>query len=107
MKPEEVNRLNQKKYKPNKINKYCHKCDQSFLVSDYIRKCPVCNTFFEFASPHQQVAITLNVPTCPTCHSVNVQKISFVKGYTHWRAFGLFSKTARSQFECNNCGYKW
>lgn len=50
---------------------------------------------------------TPNVPTCPTCHSTNVKKISFTKGYLHWRAFGLLSKTARSQFECNNCGYKW
>ena len=22
-------------------------------------------------------------------------------------AFGLFSKTAKSQFRCGNCGYKW
>lgn len=51
--------------------------------------------------------LTQNVPTCPTCHSTNVKKISFAKGYLHWRAFGLFSKTARSQWECKNCGNKW
>jgi len=55
----------------------------------------------------QRFTSTPNVPTCPTCHSTNVKKISFAKGYLHWRAFGLFSKTARSQFECSSCGYKW
>lgn len=44
---------------------------------------------------------------CPTCGSTNVHKISGVKKALHGYAFGLFSKTARSQFECNNCGYKW
>ena len=55
----------------------------------------------------QHFTSTPNVPTCPTCHSTNIKKISFAKGYLHWRAFGLFSKTARSQFECKSCGYKW
>ena len=44
---------------------------------------------------------------CPTCGSTNVHKISGIKKAVHGYAFGLFSKTARSQFECNNCGYKW
>lgn len=44
---------------------------------------------------------------CPTCGSTNVHKISGIKKVVHGYAFGLFSKTARSQFECNNCGYKW
>lgn len=48
-----------------------------------------------------------NVPKCPTCGSTNITKISAVKRATHAYAFGLFSKTAKSQFECKNCGYKW
>lgn len=44
---------------------------------------------------------------CPACGSTNVHKISGIKKAVHGYAFGLFSKTARSQFECNNCGYKW
>lgn len=46
-------------------------------------------------------------PHCPTCKSPNVKKISFAKGYLHWRMFGFFSKTAMSQWECRSCGYKW
>ena len=48
-----------------------------------------------------------NVPKCPTCNSSNIKKISGMKRSIHGYAFGLFSKTATSQFECNNCGYKW
>ena len=55
----------------------------------------------------QRFTSTPNVPTCPTCHSTNVKKISLAKGYLHWRMFGFFSKTARSQWECLNCSHKW
>lgn len=48
-----------------------------------------------------------NVPKCPTCGSTNIKKISSVSKAAHGLAFGLFSKTARSQFECLNCHYKW
>lgn len=48
-----------------------------------------------------------SLPKCPTCGSTNIKKISTVKRATHAYMFGLFSKTARSQFECQNCHYKW
>lgn len=48
-----------------------------------------------------------NIPQCPTCHSYNVDRISDLSRGIHAAAFGLFSSTARSQFKCNNCGYKW
>lgn len=48
-----------------------------------------------------------NKPTCPTCGSTNVQKISAMSKVIGASMFGLFSKTAKSQFKCNNCGYKW
>lgn len=44
---------------------------------------------------------------CPTCGSTNTQKISTTSKVVGAAAFGLFSKTARSQFKCNHCGYKW
>lgn len=44
---------------------------------------------------------------CPTCSSTNVEKISTTSKVVGAAAFGLFSKTARSQFKCNHCGYKW
>ena len=48
-----------------------------------------------------------NLPKCPTCGSLNVKKISAVSKVAGASIFGLFSKTARSQFCCRNCGYKW
>ena len=48
-----------------------------------------------------------NIPRCPTCQSTNIKKISFAKGYLHWRMLGVFSKTAMSQWECKSCGHKW
>lgn len=47
------------------------------------------------------------VPTCPTCGSEMVEKISTAKRATNMYLFGFFSKTAVSQFKCKNCGYKW
>lgn len=48
-----------------------------------------------------------NVPKCPTCGSTNIEKISVSSKVVGAGLFGLFSKTARSQLRCNNCGYKW
>lgn len=47
------------------------------------------------------------LPKCPTCQSTNIKKISFAKGYIHWRMLGVFSKTAMSQWECKSCGSKF
>lgn len=51
--------------------------------------------------------ISANVSKCPTCGSTNISKISAASKIAGGAIFGLFSKTARSQFKCNNCGYKW
>lgn len=48
-----------------------------------------------------------NKPKCPTCSSTNIEKISSFNKAAGAAMFGLFSKTARSQFKCMNCGYKW
>lgn len=56
-----------------------------------------------FYQPQQ----VLNIPKCPTCSSTNVQRISSTAKAIGAVTFGIFSKTARSQFKCNNCGYKW
>lgn len=44
---------------------------------------------------------------CPVCGSTNVRTISMVKRAGMGAMFGLFSKTARSQFECLNCKNKF
>lgn len=48
-----------------------------------------------------------NAPKCPTCGSLNIEKITVGSKVVGAAIFGLFSKTARSQFRCKNCGYKW
>lgn len=48
-----------------------------------------------------------NLPRCPVCQSTNLKKISTAAKVASGFAFGLFSTTARSQFECKNCGYKF
>lgn len=50
---------------------------------------------------------SLNQPHCPTCGSTNIEKISATSKAVGAVAFGLFSKTAKSQYKCKNCGYKW
>lgn len=49
----------------------------------------------------------LNIPKCPTCNSTDIKKISVISKAVGATMFGLFSKTARSQFKCKNCGYEW
>ena len=46
-------------------------------------------------------------PRCPTCGSTSVERISTTAKAAGAFAFGLFSKTAHSQFRCKSCGYKW
>ena len=46
-------------------------------------------------------------PKCPTCGSTKIHKLSAGARGVSLGLFGLASKTARSQFVCDNCGYKW
>lgn len=48
-----------------------------------------------------------SVIRCPTCGSTNTEKISATSKVVGAATFGIFSKTAKSQFKCNHCGYKW
>lgn len=60
----------------------------------------------EYSKPSQPTQ-EKNVPHCPICNSTKISKISSLNRAAHGYAFGLFSKTARSQFVCKNCGYKF
>lgn len=48
-----------------------------------------------------------NMPKCPTCGSLNVEKISVGKKVVGGAMFGLFSSNVRKTMCCKNCGYKW
>lgn len=47
------------------------------------------------------------VPHCPICGSPDIEKITLAQKAFGGIMFGLFSKTAKSQFKCNNCGAKF
>lgn len=55
----------------------------------------------------KQQSVQKNIPKCPTCGSTNIRKIPTTKKAMGAIGLGLFSKTARSQFECLDCRYKW
>lgn len=48
-----------------------------------------------------------NKPTCPTCKSTKIEKISTGKKIFGGAMFGLFSSDVRNTMCCKNCGYKW
>ncbi len=49
----------------------------------------------------------VNLPTCPTCGSHNVAKISTGKKLVGFAAVGVFSSNFNKTMECKNCHYKW
>lgn len=51
--------------------------------------------------------IDLNKPKCPTCNSMNVEKISMTKKVIGGAMLGLLSSDVRKSMHCKNCGYKW
>ena len=56
--------------------------------------------------PYLKQALGL-MPKCPTCGSTNLKSVSGVKRDLAQTAFGIANPTARAQFQCKNCGYKW
>ena len=47
------------------------------------------------------------VPSCPTCHSTDIKRISNINRATSIYLWGLLSSKINKQFVCKNCGYKW
>lgn len=92
--------------------KICKQCQKIYSDNDFY--CAKCNRPLNIYTceqakidQKQSRKTDINVPKCPTCQSKNIRKISSVRKISGAALFGLFSKTALSQFECNNCGYKW
>lgn len=46
-------------------------------------------------------------PKCPTCGSLNTQKITAFSKAASVGLFGIFSQKVKHQFHCNSCGYEW
>ena len=97
MKYEEL--INKLENDPNIRPMYCKKCNTTYKYGKTGKKCPICSvTLSDFNE---------SVPKCPTCGSINIQSVSQTRRSLNRWAFGINNPTARAQFECQNCGYKW
>lgn len=88
----------------------CDKCGcKEYLEADNdYEKVLICkNCANGYVVEQKKIRPQLNNPKCPTCGSTNIEKISATSKAVGAVAFGLFSKTAKSQYKCKNCGYKW
>ena len=78
---------------------YCSKCKIVLDGNSGYRRCLICGTMLiKIAKPGVE---------CPTCHSQEVVPVSQARRSLSAWAFGIGNPTARAQFECKNCGYKW
>lgn len=73
--------------------------EKAMAIGDAIRKGADVKTAFRNGGQ--------NLPKCPTCGSLNVEKISAGKKIFGGAMFGLFSSDVRNTMHCKNCGYKW
>lgn len=48
-----------------------------------------------------------NMPKCPTCGSLSVQKIGGVERAASVGFWGLFSNKINKTYKCKNCGHTW
>lgn len=79
--------------------KYSKEVDEELRNKMYESACSAVKQSFASSNTY--------TPKCPICQSPNIKKLSEVNRAVHGLAFGLFSKTARSQWVCNSCGNKW
>ena len=95
---------------PEIIDFVCPKCGHSKAykkedISMIYSECVNCGEITLIKSynkaPYQPL------PECPTCHSINIERISSFSKVAGAAMFGIFSNNAKSQFRCKNCGYKW
>lgn len=102
-----------KKDNDNNEFKICPKCNKSYpYLIDHCAECGYTtqaykNRMKKLQEDIEKPVIKKNIPKCPTCNSTNIRKISTTRKVAGVIGFGLLSKTAKSQFECKDCGYKW
>lgn len=100
-------KLDSEYYRQKSVQKYGDYTHwKEFLLSE-AKENPLFDENKLINPPQPQTKPQPNTPKCPTCNSTNIKKISSLSRAAHGYAFGLFSKTARSQFECKNCGMKF
>lgn len=55
----------------------------------------------------QQTFSHINIPTCPTCGSTKVSKITTASKAIGFATVGVFSSNFGKTYKCDNCSYKW
>lgn len=87
------------------------------------KKCPHCGTennsdafrctnedcseiFSEVEGKHEEISSGAGLPKCPTCGSLEIEKISAGDIVKTMFLFGSL-KNFSSTFKCKQCGYKW
>lgn len=75
--------------------------------SDYHKNIANINAEIQHHNEQMQKRSVHCKPKCPTCGSTNIEKIHTASKILGAVSLGLLSKTAKSQFVCHNCGYKW
>ena len=80
----------------------CNVCGTPLVDHDiYKKQINEQNTITEFRSP-------VYIPRCPTCGSIDIEKISEASKVGKVVLFGLFAAESISKtFHCKNCGYRW
>lgn len=95
-----------KKWDDNKRNEYMRKYKPMYETK------PSSVTVNKLSVPiqhKQDITQQQNIPTCPTCGSTNIRRISTAEKATGVILFGIFSNKRKYQFECQNpkCKYRW
>lgn len=99
--------------KENQIsNEQCPLCSakKPHIITDNIKEvCSVCGYVFNenYVKKHKDLLPEKVLPTCPTCGSTNIEKISAAKKVGGSLLFGIFSSDIRNSMHCKDCGYKW
>lgn len=80
-------------------------CTVRFVPSECAEPNPLNDEWHKYSS--EMAERRSHRPKCPTCGSTNIKQISFTRKAVGVATLGIFSKSARSQFCCKDCGYKW
>lgn len=108
------NKIIEKEHEENNpiSNERCPICKAGLphIITDNIKEvCSVCGYVFNenYVKKHKDLLPEKNLPTCPTCGSTNIEKISAAKKVGGSLLFGIFSSDIRNSMHCKDCGYKW
>lgn len=80
-------------------------CTVHFVPSECTEPNPLNDSWKKYST--EMAERRAHRPKCPACGSTDIKQISFTRKAIGVATLGIFSKSARSQFQCKNCGYKF